>query len=404
MQATYVKSSGLRYWLLMAALIVGAAPASAEEPLVPLEEPFAPLEEPFAPLPEPNPQRHVKPSNGTPEVPEAPPPLSGDQPTVAWKDPKIQAARSACAKMLEGLDLDYEQLDPIKKGLCGTPAPIRVKSIGKNPAVVISPPATMTCKLAVALHEWFKETVQPSASKFGTNVVKIRNASSYKCRNRYGRDDTKISEHALADALDISEFVFASGQRIKLLGNWPYGALGALPLTPEPPAPNPHRIAGALDANEPAMAGTEMNDAVAEGQSFGRALADVRKIKANPFVAPVVDASHSPLPAGGSMQGAKASASTPISTVKSNPFMTPLPKPGEAEAAADEAPQESEEEDEDASQPPIIGSVEAGAFLKLLHTEACKTFETVLGPDANAAHKDHFHLDMKKRRYVKICE
>ena len=33
-----------------------------------------------------------------------------------------------------------------------------------------------------------------------------------------------------------------------------------------------------------------------------------------------------------------------------------------------------------------------------------RAFETVLGPDANEAHKNHFHLDMKKRRYVKICE
>ena len=387
MQATYVKSSGLRYWPLFAALILGAAPASAEEHL-------APPEEHLAPLPEPNPQRHVKPSNGTPEVPEAPPPLPGDQPTVAWKDPRVQAARSACAKMLEGIELDYEQLDPIKKGLCGTPAPIRLKSIGKDPAVVVSPPATITCKLAVALHDWFRDTVQPSASKFGTSVIKIRNASHYKCRNRYGRDDTKISEHALANALDISEFVFASGQRIKLLGNWPYGALRALPLTPEPPTPNPHRIAAAPDVND---------DAVSEEPSFGRALAEVTKINTNPFVTPLVEPSHSPLPTGGSTQGANALARSPIATVKSNPFISPLPKPGALKAAAAAAPQQ-EEADEDASRPPTIGSVEAGAFLKLLHTEACKTFETVLGPEANAAHKDHFHLDMKKRRYVKICE
>jgi hypothetical protein len=33
-----------------------------------------------------------------------------------------------------------------------------------------------------------------------------------------------------------------------------------------------------------------------------------------------------------------------------------------------------------------------------LHEDACRRFGTVLGPDANAAHKNHFHLDMKKRR------
>ena len=32
-------------------------------------------------------------------------------------------------------------------------------------------------------------------------------------------------------------------------------------------------------------------------------------------------------------------------------------------------------------------------FLRLVHTSACKRFGTVLGPEYNAAHKDHFHLE-----------
>ncbi|MHA1547204.1 MAG: extensin-like domain-containing protein [Alphaproteobacteria bacterium] len=33
-------------------------------------------------------------------------------------------------------------------------------------------------------------------------------------------------------------------------------------------------------------------------------------------------------------------------------------------------------------------------FMKEVHRGACKIFQTVLGPDANAAHRDHFHLDL----------
>jgi len=33
-------------------------------------------------------------------------------------------------------------------------------------------------------------------------------------------------------------------------------------------------------------------------------------------------------------------------------------------------------------------------FLKVIHQSACKRFPTVLSPDYNAAHKDHFHFDM----------
>ena len=34
------------------------------------------------------------------------------------------------------------------------------------------------------------------------------------------------------------------------------------------------------------------------------------------------------------------------------------------------------------------------AFLRRLHQSACKRFSTVLGPDYNAAHANHFHFDM----------
>ena len=41
--------------------------------------------------------------------------------------------------------------------------------------------------MADVLGEWLRDTVQPEAKKlFGSQVVKIQNASSYVCRNRYG--------------------------------------------------------------------------------------------------------------------------------------------------------------------------------------------------------------------------
>ncbi len=36
-------------------------------------------------------------------------------------------------------------------------------------------------------------------------------------------------------------------------------------------------------------------------------------------------------------------------------------------------------------------------FLRDLHQGACRTFAIVLGPDANADHRDHFHFDMGDR-------
>jgi hypothetical protein len=37
----------------------------------------------------------------------------------------------------------------------------------------------------------------------------------------------------------------------------------------------------------------------------------------------------------------------------------------------------------------------AGAFLRDVHDGGCDVFGTTLGPDYNAAHRDHFHVDMR---------
>jgi hypothetical protein len=40
------------------------------------------------------------------------------------------------------------------------------------------------------------------------------------------------------------------------------------------------------------------------------------------------------------------------------------------------------------------GSAAERRFLQIVHASACKRFGTVLGPGYNAAHKNHFHLEM----------
>ncbi|MFB0873926.1 MULTISPECIES: extensin family protein [unclassified Sphingobium] len=43
------------------------------------------------------------------------------------------------------------------------------------------------------------------------------------------------------------------------------------------------------------------------------------------------------------------------------------------------------------------GDRQTRQFLALVHASACKRFSTVLSPDYNAAHHDHFHFDMGGR-------
>jgi hypothetical protein len=50
------------------------------------------------------------------------------------------------------------------------------------------------------------------------------------------------------------------------------------------------------------------------------------------------------------------------------------------------------------------GSAERN-FLRDVHHGGCQFFSTVLGPDANENHRDHFHLDLARRRdETRICK
>jgi hypothetical protein len=47
---------------------------------------------------------------------------------------------------------------------------------------------------------------------------------------------------------------------------------------------------------------------------------------------------------------------------------------------------------------------ERAQFLRDVHDGGCKIFGTVLGPEANEAHKNHFHVDIAKRRHSAFCQ
>jgi peptidoglycan hydrolase-like protein with peptidoglycan-binding domain len=184
---------------------------------------LAATEEP--PLPERNP---------APGGPEQTPVAPSQSTTIPWTETEIAEAKAKCSEALSSLTLNYEPLPPIKEGLCGAPAPILLKSLGYDPEVALDPPATVTCALAKALSAWLNESVQPQAKAlFNSSVTKLH-VGSYTCRNRNGGADAPLSEHALANALDISDFVLGSGERIAVADSWPSD-------NPPLPVPNPDR-------------------------------------------------------------------------------------------------------------------------------------------------------------------
>ncbi len=105
---------------------------------------------------------------------------------------------------------------------CGTPAPMKLISVGKGQQqVMLSPPVDLTCDMIVAMHKWVQQDLQPLARKhLGGPLARIDTMSSYSCRNAYGRAKSRLSEHGRVNALDIRAFVAARGQTASVVADW----------------------------------------------------------------------------------------------------------------------------------------------------------------------------------------
>jgi hypothetical protein len=87
--------------------------------------------------------------------------------------------------------------------------------------VAFKPAATLACPLVSNLDRWIMEAIQPAALKwFNQPVVEIRQISAYSCRGMNGNPNSRISEHAFGNALDISAFTLADGRRISVKDGW----------------------------------------------------------------------------------------------------------------------------------------------------------------------------------------
>src|SRR5262249_57275213 len=112
-------------------------------------------------------------------------------------------------------------LEPIRNGQCGSPAPVRLRGFMAPIDMDVSPPAVVNCRIVAKLHDWIRDTLQPAAERdLRSRIIRIVTASSYDCRNRIGSTNTRISEHAYANAIDISAVVTADGRTIDVLTNW----------------------------------------------------------------------------------------------------------------------------------------------------------------------------------------
>ena len=275
-----------------------------------------------------------------------PPSKPASKVTTGWSSAEIAAARSECEIVLKGLKLDFVNAPSVRNGRCGSAQPIEVRSFGAKPAIAVQPPATLNCRLAAKLSQWLAADVQPLArALLKSDVVAIKNDAGYDCRNRYGDPGQKLSEHATANALDIGAFTLADGTVHGVAADWG-------PVLRD-------LIKSARDAKAPKPA--------------------------SGFAAKVT------LPDGSNPKTASLPAVSAAVAAQKHLGSSAIRQAMRAEAAA--------------LGVALAAPQSAGArFIHGVHESACKAFGTVLGPEANDAHREHFHLDLAPRAGSSYCE
>jgi hypothetical protein len=372
-------------WAVAAAFCVLAAPGALAQKVAPINAGPAPAGPQLPP---------AAPAAKTPQWPRLLPDKPGaDAPPaapLAWSPQDLEQAHARCNALLAGLDAVVVSEPPLREGSeCGTPAPMKLVSVGRGPQVALSPPPTVTCDMVATLARWLDRDVQPLARKhLGAPIVRIDVMSSYSCRNAYGRARGRVSEHGKAGAVDIGAFVTARGQAALVVAEW---------------GPTARQIAA-----EAAAAGKAAAESAAT-QPQDPAHATAQPGPARNVMVPVQGGMAQ---IGRSVPAQRPATAATIMPLDLRPGLT-IGIPGITLDVSGASPSFGLMQPSRLGGPkPPPASVEPSVapggktdFLRAAHRSACKVFNTVIGPEANNAHLNHFHLDMAQRvQHMKICE
>jgi hypothetical protein len=295
---------------------------------------------------------------------------------------------------MKGLSAQITYETPIKEGLCGTPAPIRLTRLGN---VTFKPAALINCGMLQPLNNWITKDLQRSAQRqFGAKITEIAVMSDYSCRTAFGRVGRKLSQHAYVDALDIRGFVTARGEEVAVLSGW--GATQRDLIA----AAEAARIKQEALASAQAAAANAQRDNLKDSKSA-----------APQGQAPIPTASQVGTPAAGAAKTTRSRGVDMVTVIlpgasKKQQMAARLGGPTGGNPTASKS--KSVGEQPGAKSPLSMDALATppdgprARFLREAHAAACRIFGTTLGPEANEAHRNHFHVDMAERKIKKICD
>ncbi|WP_072394493.1 extensin family protein [Hyphomicrobium sp. CS1GBMeth3] len=326
-----------------------------------------------------------------------------------WPAAEVELARARCTQLLKGVDAVTIPEPPMRQGDCGSMAPVRLVSIGKSPEVALSPPPVVSCELVVALTKWVKEDVQPAAKRhLGSEVIRMESMSDYSCRMAYGRIGNKLSEHGKANALDIRSFTTRKGDQAVVLAHWGETRRDVLKEVVAARAAAEKAAAAKIAAEKAAKERAEVADAAAEGRVTSlprKTLAEglAKDAKSSLAVNASVTRDGDIETQSTNLTGTKEAkgSNKDKRTKKADRQKQAGKRRLSREEAALVAALPPEEAAKVKAPPPKNATAR---FLHGVHASGCQIFGTTLGPEANEAHRNHFHVDMAERKFRKICD
>jgi len=127
---------------------------------------------------------------------------------------------AACLDVMRRAQLagwvSFSERPPVR-GNCPIADPLRIRAFGP---VSLSSSFLASCPMAVASTMYVLHSREQVLQQMQSPLVRITHVGSYACRNIYHRAEGRLSEHATADAWDVTGFKLANGQRIDVSRHW----------------------------------------------------------------------------------------------------------------------------------------------------------------------------------------
>ncbi|MEM9669738.1 MAG: extensin family protein [Pseudomonadota bacterium] len=124
--------------------------------------------------------------------------------------------REACFRALDNAGVQYTPLeDEVTGENCGFRGALTLD----RTLTPYSRTVSLSCPMAAALYVWERQAALPLAQELlGSSVARIETYGAYSCRNIAGT--RRRSEHAMANAIDISGIRLADERLIEIKTHW----------------------------------------------------------------------------------------------------------------------------------------------------------------------------------------